>query len=198
MAGAMGTRSRDSLFITSQLQSEWQRAGINFRVMLVGESGTLRLSKAPEQQQRPPYQTRGWPAAATSPPLAVPPLPVPSCPSIPTAAFLLPPATLPRRPRKEHLHPRALPAVCAGQRAVCERRGGEGGAARADDRDPRGCLHRGERRLSDRVFGRLPPGYSVREIGRDDARLHEIRLSTAPATATLSTRPSGSTPSSGS
>ena len=35
----MGTRSRDSLFITSQLQSEWQRAGINFRVMLVGESG---------------------------------------------------------------------------------------------------------------------------------------------------------------
>lgn len=35
----MSTRSRDSLFLTTQLQSEWQRAGISFRVMLVGESG---------------------------------------------------------------------------------------------------------------------------------------------------------------
>ena len=135
-------RPMQSLGLTAQLEAEWRRAGLSFRVMLVGESGTLRLSKAPEQQQRPPYQTRGWPAAATSPPLAVPPLPVSPCPSIPTAALLLPPATLPRRPWKEHLHPRALPAVCAGQRAVCERRGGEGGAARADDRDPRGGLHR--------------------------------------------------------
>ena len=35
----MTTRSRDSLFLTTQLQSEWQRAGVSFRVMLVGESG---------------------------------------------------------------------------------------------------------------------------------------------------------------
>ncbi|KAL1512073.1 hypothetical protein AB1Y20_005346 [Prymnesium parvum] len=35
----MSARSRDSLFITSQLQSEWMRAGISFKVMLVGESG---------------------------------------------------------------------------------------------------------------------------------------------------------------
>ena len=40
------------------------------------------------------------------------------------------------------------------------------------------------------------PRARVREIGREHARLGEIRLSTAPATATLSTRPSGSTPSS--
>lgn len=35
----MSARSRDSLFITSQLQSEWKRNGISFKVMLVGESG---------------------------------------------------------------------------------------------------------------------------------------------------------------
>lgn len=32
-------RSVQSLDITSQLKAEWQRSGINFRVMLVGESG---------------------------------------------------------------------------------------------------------------------------------------------------------------
>ena len=32
-------RQRDSLRLTDQLNSEWRRAGINFRIMLVGESG---------------------------------------------------------------------------------------------------------------------------------------------------------------
>ena len=52
-------RPMQSLGLTAQLEAEWRRAGLSFRVMLVGESGTLRLSKAPEQQQHPPYQTRG-------------------------------------------------------------------------------------------------------------------------------------------
>lgn len=35
----MAVRSRDSLHLSAQLNSEWQRSGINFRIMLVGESG---------------------------------------------------------------------------------------------------------------------------------------------------------------
>ena len=35
----MTTRSRDSLQLSAQLNQEWQRSGINFRIMLVGESG---------------------------------------------------------------------------------------------------------------------------------------------------------------
>ena len=35
----MSNRSRDSLHLSAQLNSEWQRSGINFRIMLVGESG---------------------------------------------------------------------------------------------------------------------------------------------------------------
>ena len=38
-AGSMTTRSRDSLQLSAQLNQEWQRSGINFRIMLVGESG---------------------------------------------------------------------------------------------------------------------------------------------------------------
>jgi len=35
----MAARSRDSLHLSQQLNNEWQRSGINFRIMLVGESG---------------------------------------------------------------------------------------------------------------------------------------------------------------
>ena len=35
----MTTRSRESLQLSAQLNAEWQRSGINFRIMLVGESG---------------------------------------------------------------------------------------------------------------------------------------------------------------
>ena len=35
----MSRATAQSLDITSQLKAEWQRSGINFRVMLVGESG---------------------------------------------------------------------------------------------------------------------------------------------------------------
>lgn len=35
----MSNKSRDSLHLSAQLNAEWQRAGFNFRVMLVGESG---------------------------------------------------------------------------------------------------------------------------------------------------------------
>ena len=32
-------RSRDSLYLTEQLNHEYRRAGITFRIMLIGESG---------------------------------------------------------------------------------------------------------------------------------------------------------------
>ena len=35
----MSNRSRDSLHLGAQLATEWQRSGITFRIMLVGESG---------------------------------------------------------------------------------------------------------------------------------------------------------------
>ena len=35
----MTARSRDTLQLSAQLNQEWQRTGINFRIMLVGESG---------------------------------------------------------------------------------------------------------------------------------------------------------------
>lgn len=35
----MSLRSRDSLRLADQLNSEWRSTGLNFRIMLVGESG---------------------------------------------------------------------------------------------------------------------------------------------------------------